>query len=113
MCFFGLLCFAQFDVQSGQLTIRETVMFSAKMRIDRRGGELSNDHITKFVDKTLRMLELKGIEGLLVGTDVSGGLSFEQRKRLSIAVELASNPSIIFLVSGVSCWFISAHSSVY
>jgi ABC-type glutathione transport system ATPase component len=32
-----------------------------------------------------------------IGTADSGGLSFEQRKRVSIGVELASNPSILFL----------------
>ena len=43
------------------------------------------------------MLELTPIQGFLVGSDAGGGLSFEQRKRLSIAVELVANPSIIFL----------------
>lgn len=42
------------------------------------------------------MLELDTISGFIVGDD-TGGLSFEQKKRLSIAVELASNPSCVFL----------------
>ena len=50
----------------------------------------------KFVDKVLKMLELDSIAGFIVGDD-TGGLSFEQKKRLSIAVELAANPSCIFL----------------
>ena len=83
----------QFDVQSPQLTIRETVEFSAKMRLDE---SISKETKLKFVDRVLKMLELDGIDGFLVGND-SGGLSFEQKKRLSIAVELASNPSVIFL----------------
>ena len=33
----------------------------------------------------------------LVGSDETFGLSFEQKKRLSIAVELAASPSVIFL----------------
>lgn len=51
----------------------------------------------KFVDQVLAMLELDEEADLLVGSDNTGGLSFEQKKRLSIAVELAANPSIIFL----------------
>ena len=34
----------------------------------------------------------------LVGRPGSSGLSVEQRKRLTIAVELVANPSIIFMV---------------
>lgn len=33
----------------------------------------------------------------LIGSDEDGGLSLEQRKRTTLGVELAANPSIIFL----------------
>jgi len=85
----------QFDVQSPQLTVRETVEFSAKMRLDVEN--ISLETLEQFVNQTLEMLELSTIHEHLVGSDISGGLSFEQRKRLSIAVELVANPSIIFL----------------
>ena len=85
----------QFDVQSAQLTIRETIDFSAKLRLDER--TVSKESRDKFVDETLAMLELTSEQHLQVGSDESGGLSFEQRKRLSIANELVSNPTILFL----------------
>eukprot|EP00804_Cyclotella_cryptica_P013018 CCRYP_002341-RD/>CCRYP_002341-RD protein AED:0.11 eAED:0.11 QI:152/1/1/1/0.88/0.94/18/731/1289 len=84
----------QFDKQSPQLTIRETVEFSAMMRLDQ---SIAVETKQKFVDQVLAMLELDSEAHLLVGSDSTGGLSFEQKKRLSIAVELAANPSIIFL----------------
>jgi ABC-type multidrug transport system ATPase subunit len=87
----------QFDVQSAQLTIRETCEFSAKLRLESSDPAVTEESVAKFIDQTLDMLELTPIQGFLVGSDASGGLSFEQRKRLSIAVELVANPSIIFL----------------
>lgn len=95
----------QFDVQSAQLTVRETCMFSAKLRLDSSLPEVTAESIVLFVDQTLRQLELTSIKDLQVGSDAAGGLSFEQRKRLSIAVELVANPSILFLdepTSGLS-----------
>mmetsp|Transcript_60004 Transcript_60004/g.177918 ORF Transcript_60004/g.177918 Transcript_60004/m.177918 type:complete len:1485 (-) Transcript_60004:28-4482(-) len=89
----------QFDVQSPQLTVRETIAFSAHMRLDSR-ADPSMKHYKKrdqFVDNIIRMMELGPQESLLVGDDETGGLSFDQRKRLSIAVELAASPSVIFL----------------
>jgi ABC-type multidrug transport system ATPase subunit len=81
------------------LTIRETVQFSANMRLDESVDAETKE---KFVDQVLEMLELDKEADLLVGSDNTGGLSFEQKKRLSIAVELAANPSIFFRVSVLS-----------
>jgi ABC-type multidrug transport system ATPase subunit len=86
----------QFDVQSPQLTVRETVLFSARLRLDPEQVTTDNEQ-QSFADQVLRTLELTEIADSVVGNDEEGGVSFEQRKRLSIAVELAASPSIIFL----------------
>ena len=87
----------QFDVQSPQLTVLETVQFSAKLRLDENDSSITQDSVGNFIENVLQMLELTSIRHSVVGDDVSGGLTFEQRKRLAIAVELVANPSIIFL----------------
>jgi len=88
----------QFDVQSAQLTVRETVLFSARLRLNSEDPSLAGDKIKQqYTDGVLKVLELTSLADCVVGTDGEGGLSFEQRKRLSIAVELAASPSIIFL----------------
>jgi len=87
----------QFDTQTAQLTIRETCEFSAKLRLESTDPAVTPESRKQFIDQTLDMLELTPIQDFLVGSDASGGLSFEQKKRLSIAVELVANPSILFL----------------
>ena len=86
----------QFDIQSPQLTVRETVLFSARLRLDfnRVKTDKEKEH---FCDTVIRTLELTPLAHCLVGSNEGGGLSFEQKKRLSIAVELAASPSILFL----------------
>ena len=87
----------QFDVQAPELTVRETVLFSARLRLDPEEPVVASDEAkVEVVDQVLRTLELLPLADCLVGDD-NGGLTFEQRKRLSIAVELAASPSIIFL----------------
>lgn len=88
----------QFDVQAPQLTVRETVLFSARLRLNSEDPKLASDDAKqKYTDQVLKILELTPLADCVVGTDGEGGLSFEQRKRLSIAIELAASPSIIFL----------------
>lgn len=78
--------------------MRETVLFSARLRLDSSNPAIQSDEDKRrFVDQVLKTLELTPLANSVVGNDESGGLSFEQKKRLSIAVELAASPSIIFL----------------
>mmetsp|Transcript_888 Transcript_888/g.1257 ORF Transcript_888/g.1257 Transcript_888/m.1257 type:complete len:1050 (+) Transcript_888:1338-4487(+) len=88
----------QFDVQSPELTVRETVEFSGRLRLDSNDPAIGDDETKmKFVDHVLEIMELTDIATLQVGSFEEGGLSFEQRKRLAIACELAGSPSVIFL----------------
>jgi ABC-type multidrug transport system ATPase subunit/ABC-type multidrug transport system permease subunit len=88
----------QFDVQQAELTVRETVVFSARLRLSRDNPVTATDRgRLKFVDYVLEMMELTDIAQLQVGSYELGGLTFEQRKRLAIAVELAASPSVVFL----------------
>jgi len=85
----------QFDVQTPELTVRETLLYSARLRIDAK--VVASDRKKQcFVEQVIRTLELGSFADSLVGSE-EGGLSFEQRKRVSIAVELAASPSVIFL----------------
>jgi ABC-type multidrug transport system ATPase subunit len=86
----------QFDVQSPELTVLETVLFSARMRLDSAIAR-TEDMIVAFCKQILADVELNMLANSLVGNENGSGLSFEQKKRLSIAVELAASPSVLFL----------------
>jgi ABC-type multidrug transport system ATPase subunit len=84
----------QFDSLSPRDTAREAVEFSAALRLPR---ETSAQARSAWVSPVLSMLELTPIENTMIGNEEVSGLSFEQKKRVSIAVELAANPSVLFL----------------
>ncbi|KAL6905801.1 hypothetical protein ACP4OV_003402 [Aristida adscensionis] len=84
----------QTDIHSPQITVGESVAYSAWLRLP---PEVDSKTRNKFVDQVLETIELDEIRDALVGIPGVNGLSTEQRKRLTIAVELVSNPSIIFM----------------
>ncbi|GAY57257.1 hypothetical protein CUMW_178040 [Citrus unshiu] len=84
----------QTDIHSPQITVEESVIFSAWLRL---APEINSKTKAEFVNEVLETIELDGIKDSLVGIPGVNGLSTEQRKRLTIAVELVANPSIIFM----------------
>ncbi|KAK1295575.1 Pleiotropic drug resistance protein 3 [Acorus calamus] len=84
----------QTDIHSPQITVEESVIYSAWLRLP---PQIDSHTRAEFVNEVLETIELDGIKDALVGIPGVSGLSTEQRKRLTIAVELVSNPSIIFM----------------
>jgi ATP-binding cassette subfamily G (WHITE) protein 2 (SNQ2) len=84
----------QLDVHEPLATVREALEFSAILRQSRHTPRAEK---LKYVDTIIDLLELRNIENTLVGK-VGSGLSVEQRKRLTIGVELVSKPSILIFL---------------
>jgi ABC-type lipoprotein export system ATPase subunit len=84
----------QFDSLSPMETARDAIEFSAALRLPRGTTPAERE---SWVNTVLIMLELTPLENTLIGTETTGGMSFEQKKRVSIGVELAANPAILFL----------------
>lgn len=59
------------------------------------------------------LVELTPLKKSLVGLPGISGLSVEQRKRLTIAVELVANPSVIFMDEPTSGAHSSSHAVRY
>ncbi|CAJ2629466.1 unnamed protein product [Trifolium pratense] len=84
----------QNDIHSPNLTVYESIVFSAWLRL---GKEVNEETQKMFVEEVMKLVELHPVRNFLVGLPGIDGLSTEQRKRLTIAVELVANPSIIFM----------------
>eukprot|EP01034_Spumella_vulgaris_P047481 gene47481-biopygen33234 len=84
----------QFDTLAPNDTAREAIEFSAALRLP---GDTPADIRAAWVSNVLTLLELDPLENTMIGNAQNGGMSFEQKKRVSIGVELAANPAILFL----------------
>ncbi|KAJ6793163.1 putative ABC transporter G family member 31 [Iris pallida] len=84
----------QTDVHSPCLTVIESLLYSAWLRLS---SHVDVETRKIFVEEVMELVELTPLSGALVGLPGIDGLSTEQRKRLTIAVELVANPSIVFM----------------
>jgi ABC-type multidrug transport system permease subunit/ABC-type multidrug transport system ATPase subunit len=84
----------QLDIHEPFATVREALEFSALLRQPR---DVPDDEKLKYVDTIIELLELHDIADTLIGR-VGAGLSVEQRKRVTIGVELVSKPSILIFL---------------
>jgi ABC-type multidrug transport system ATPase subunit len=84
----------QDDLLLPTLTVRETVLFSAKLRLPE---SVSFDEKKAKVDEVLHMLGLAHVADTVVGGNGKRGISGGERRRVSIGVELVTSPSVLFL----------------
>ncbi|KAH9666387.1 ABC transporter G family member 40 [Citrus sinensis] len=84
----------QNDIHSPYVTVYESLLYSAWLRLS---SEVNSKTREMFVEEVMELVELNPLRQALVGLPGVNGLSTEQRKRLTIAVELVANPSIIFM----------------
>eukprot|EP00262_Sarcandra_glabra_P011220 TRINITY_DN269_c0_g1_i4.p1 TRINITY_DN269_c0_g1~~TRINITY_DN269_c0_g1_i4.p1 ORF type:complete len:861 (+),score=138.76 TRINITY_DN269_c0_g1_i4:178-2583(+) len=84
----------QNDIHSPYVTVYESLVYSAWLRLP---SEVDSKTREMFIDEVMDLVELNSVRDSLVGLPGVNGLSTEQRKRLTIAVELVANPSIIFM----------------
>jgi ABC-type dipeptide/oligopeptide/nickel transport system ATPase component len=82
------------DIHSPQVTVRGSLLYSAFLRLPK---DVDKETRTDFVDEVIELVELDNLRDALVGLPGISELSTEQRKRLTINVELVANPSIIFM----------------
>jgi ABC-type multidrug transport system permease subunit/ABC-type multidrug transport system ATPase subunit len=84
----------QLDVHEPFATVREALEFSALLRQSR---DTPREEKLKYVDTIIDLLELHDLADTLIG-EVGAGLTVEQRKRVTIGVELVSKPSILIFL---------------
>ncbi|XP_019101287.1 PREDICTED: ABC transporter G family member 34-like [Camelina sativa] len=84
----------QNDIHSPHVTVFESLIYSAWLRLS---ADIDAKTREMFVEEVMELVELKPLRNSIVGLPGVDGLSTEQRKRLTIAVELVANPSIIFM----------------
>ncbi|CBI20978.3 hypothetical protein VitviT2T_004741 [Vitis vinifera] len=84
----------QTDIHSPHVTVYESLLYSAWLRLP---PEVDSATRKMFIEEVMELVELNSLRQALVGLPGVDGLSTEQRKRLTVAVELVANPSIIFM----------------
>lgn len=92
----------QDDIMHPDLTVRQALYFTARLRLPR---DYSDEHIHQRIDEVLGQLGLKNAADVLIGSPEKKGISGGQRKRVNLAMELLTDPSVLFLdepTSGLS-----------
>lgn len=84
----------QDDIVHPELTVWEAVRYSARFRLP---PDYSNEEIDRRVQTTLAQLGLEAVAHLQIGRPEKKVLSGGQRKRVNIAMELVTDPVLMFL----------------
>lgn len=84
----------QEDIIHRELTVYEALKYAAKLRMP---DDITAKERNRRIEDVLQLLDMQGKKGQVIAS-LSGG----ERKRISIAVELLSSPSLLFLDEATS-----------
>ena len=84
----------QDDIILKTMTVKEALYMSALLRLPET---ISNEEKENKVNEMISLLHLENCKDTIVGDSLSKGISGGERKRLSVGMEMITNPSIIFL----------------
>ncbi|KAG2234181.1 hypothetical protein INT48_005981 [Thamnidium elegans] len=85
----------QMDIHQPAVTVREALQFSANLR---QPADTPQSEKDAYVEQIIELLEMEDIADAQVGeVDRGFGISVEERKRLTIGMELVGKPQLLFL----------------
>ena len=84
----------QLDVHESTSTVREALRFSADLR---QPYETPRAQKYEYVEEIIALLELEKLADAIIGSP-EAGLSVEERKRVTIGVELAAKPELLLFL---------------
>lgn len=84
----------QLDVHEATQTVREALRFSADLR---QPYEVPQAEKYAYVEEIISLLEMEDMADAIIG-DPESGLAVEQRKRVTIGVELAAKPELLLFL---------------
>ena len=84
----------QDDVILATQTVREAIRMSALLRLPKT---VSVEEKNERVEKVISILNLQKCADTIVGDEQTKGVSGGERKRTAMAMELVTNPAILFL----------------
>jgi ABC-type multidrug transport system ATPase subunit len=84
----------QQDILLPTLTVRETLMYAAQLRLP---SSVSQVERTQLVEAVILELSLKEAADTRIGNNTHKGCSGGEKRRTSLGVQLLSNPSLLYL----------------
>ncbi|XP_047318878.1 ABC transporter G family member 12-like [Impatiens glandulifera] len=108
---YGVVAYVtQEDTMLGTLTVRETIAYSASLRLP---STMTKEEITAIVNSTITDMGLEDCADRLIGNWHLRGISGGEKRRLSIALEILTRPRLLFLdeptsgLDGAAAFFVS------
>ncbi|KAI3449992.1 hypothetical protein Pfo_006657 [Paulownia fortunei] len=92
---YGVVAYVtQEDVFLGTLTVRETITYSALLRLP---SNITRNEINETIENTITEMGLQECADNVIGNWHLRGISGGEKKRLSIALEIITQPHLLFL----------------